>query len=65
MLKRLVNELVADATARHQRRAVDYWNMLRDVVEWWDGLPPGLRQDIEGSGAEPGCIARARRFTLP
>jgi hypothetical protein len=30
------------------------------VLEWWDGLPPSLRQDIEGSGAEPGCIAHAR-----
>ncbi len=30
------------------------------VVEWWDNLPSGLRQDIEGSGAEPGCIAACR-----
>lgn len=37
---------------------------LRNVVEWWDNLPPRLRQDIEGSGAEPGCIAAARRLSL-
>lgn len=32
------------------------------IVMWWDGLPPNLRQDIEGSGAEPGCITKARRL---
>jgi hypothetical protein len=35
---------------------------LASVVEWWESLPPRLRQDIEGSGAEPGCIAKARRL---
>lgn len=30
-----------------------------------DGLPPRLRQDIEGSGAQPGCIAVARRLIAP
>ena len=35
---------------------------LGSIVQWWDGLPPGLRQDIEGSGAQPGCIAKARRI---
>ncbi len=34
--------------------------VLVRVLEWWDGLPPRLRQDIEGSGFEPGCIAAAR-----
>ena len=38
---------------------------LKNVVEWWDGLPPRLRQDIEGSGAQPGCIAVARRLIAP
>ena len=38
---------------------------LLRVVEWWDGLPPRLRQDIEGSGAQPGCIAAARRLSSP
>jgi hypothetical protein len=33
---------------------------LERIIEWWDGLPPRLRQDIEGSGNEPGCIAHAR-----
>lgn len=35
---------------------------LATIVQWWDGLPPRLRQDIEGSGAEPGGIAKARRL---
>ena len=35
---------------------------LGSIVQWWDGLPATLRQDIEGSGAEPGCIAKARRI---
>lgn len=38
---------------------------LKNVVDWWDGLPPCLRQDIEGSGAQPGCIAAARRLITP
>ena len=33
---------------------------LETIVAWWDNLPPRLRQDIEGSGAEPGGIAKAR-----
>lgn len=37
-----------------------HWSALRLVIEWWDGLPPNLRQDIEGSGKEPGAIAAAR-----
>lgn len=37
---------------------------LASIVEWWDELHPTLRQDIEGSGAEPGCIAKARRLSL-
>src|SRR3990167_3830337 len=35
---------------------------LGRIVEWWDGLPQKLRQSIEGSGGEPGCIAHARRL---
>lgn len=35
--------------------------ILSNILAWWDCLPPNLRQDIEGSGAEPGCIALARR----
>ncbi len=27
---------------------------------WWDGLPLSLRQDLEGSGAVPGWVAKAR-----
>lgn len=38
---------------------------LKNVVDWWDGLPATLRQDIEGSGAQPGCIAAARRLIAP
>lgn len=41
----------------------DLYRALRNVVEWWEGLPPTLRQDIEGSGFEPGCIAAARRLS--
>lgn len=37
----------------------------RDVVEWWSGLPSNLRQDIEGSGYEPGAIARCRAALAP
>jgi hypothetical protein len=40
----------------------DDMTCLSEIVAWWDGLPPRLRQDIEGSGAEPGCIAKARRL---
>lgn len=36
---------------------------LSNVVEWWEGLPSTLRQDIEGSGGFPGCIAAARRLS--
>ena len=35
----------------------DLVNALEAVAEWWNALPPTLRQDIEGSGAVPGCIA--------
>lgn len=38
-----------------------HWNALRHVIDWWDSLPPSLRQDIEGSGNEPGAIAIARK----
>jgi len=34
--------------------------VVNKVLEWWDGLPPKLRQDIEGSGFDPGAIAPAR-----
>lgn len=35
---------------------------LGAVVDWWEHLPNDLRQDIEGSGRMPGCIARAKRL---
>ena len=38
-----------------------HWDALRGIIEWWDNLPPNLRQDIEGSGREPAAIARARK----
>lgn len=38
---------------------------LGEIVSWWQSLPSRLRQDIEGSGAEPGAIAKARRLTTP
>lgn len=52
---------VAEKLAEQVRAASECTSVLHRVVEWWDGLPPNLRQDIEGSGAEPGCIAAARR----
>jgi hypothetical protein len=61
----IVTEIVDAAMARHQRNATLYWNALRDLVEWWESLPATLRQDIEGSGAMPGCIARAKRLIHP
>jgi len=33
--------------------------VLKQIVDWWNHLPPKLRQDIEGSGNVPGCISRA------
>lgn len=38
-----------------------HWNALRGIVEWWESLPPNLRQDIEGSGREPAAIVSARK----
>lgn len=52
-----------DNTRRAADRVAERTIALRNVVDWWDGLPPTLRQDIEGSGFEPGCIAAARRLS--
>jgi hypothetical protein len=57
----LVEEIVGDAERRHHQRAVEYWNALHAVMQWWEELPPNLRQDIEGSGREPWAIVKARR----
>ena len=64
--------LLLEAEARKENRTMEHerqrsqWRVkteaLVEIVRWWDGLPPSLRQDIEGSGEEPGCIARARRL---
>lgn len=40
----------------------DMRECLASIINWWEGLPNDLRQDVEGSGAEPGCIVRARRL---
>lgn len=47
-----MSALARSATAREA---------LKLVIEWWEAIPARLQQDIEGSGAEPGCVARARR----
>lgn len=40
-------------------------NVLERVLIWWTALPPKLQQDIEGSGAVPGCIAAVRVALAP
>lgn len=47
---------------RTAERFADRVIALDGVLQWWDGLPPNLRQDIEGSGAKPGCIAAIERL---
>lgn len=61
----LTGEIISDSERRHRAHAIDYWDTLRHIVEWWETLPPNLRQDIEGSGADPSCIARAKKFVRP
>lgn len=64
-IEQIVEEIIADAGVRHKANAVDYWNALRTVLEWWDELPPILRMVIERNGVEPWAIAKARRAITP
>lgn len=53
------DDLLISAYIQQQRTAhTDLEKVLEAVAEWWNGLPSTLRQDIEGSGAMPGCIAK-------
>lgn len=36
ILEKLVGEIVEEATARHRQKAVEYWNALRLVIDWWE-----------------------------
>ncbi len=49
-----------NAYESNQTRTEELERSSQLVLEWWDRLPPTLRQDIEGSGNEPGCIAITR-----
>lgn len=56
-----MNDIPA-VTADDGLKAAPGYFVVMSILDWWDDLPAKLRQDIEGSGNEPGCIGRARRF---
>jgi hypothetical protein len=37
--------MIAVAHLRHRERAVDYWNGLREIVEWWDDAHGSYQDD--------------------
>lgn len=51
-----------EAKDRAAARSGVYVDALSQIVDWWESLPPNLRQDIEGSGNVPGPIGRAMRL---
>lgn len=58
----MMNQMVGGPALVEAQSEIDRLRgALQGVIDWWNSLPPNLRQDIEGSGAEPGVIAIARR----